>query len=245
MLKIAICDDQPFELSKLQAMVEKYAGTCGTDAEIRGFKHPDPLLDACDKESFHIYILDIVMPMIDGIALGREIRRHDKEAQILYVTTEPEFALGAYAVNPIDFLIKPLKEQRLFEALDLAVSKLSLSAEQVMTVKTVNGLRVLRIASICYCEYSSHSVRYVLKGGETVTTRTIAGKFSDHIAPLLNDRRFISPHVSFAVNMNEVERFNKDSFVLFSKAVIPIAAKQYPGVRDTYMDYLMSRKVNK
>jgi hypothetical protein len=41
--------------------------------------------------------------------------------------------------------------------------------------------------------------------------------------------------------MRRVERFSKDSFTLFGGKTVPIAAKQYPAVRDTYMDYLMAK----
>ena len=59
------------------------------------------LLTACEAETFHIFLLDMVMPMISGLELGRGIRRMNTDAQIIYITTEPGFALDAYSVNPL------------------------------------------------------------------------------------------------------------------------------------------------
>jgi hypothetical protein len=42
--------------------------------------------------------------------------------------------------------------------------------------------------------------------------------------------------------MNRVEAFSKNGFVMHGGAMIPIPAKQYPSVRDTYMDYLLARE---
>jgi hypothetical protein len=61
------------------------------------------------------------------------------------------------------------------------------------------------------------------------------------ISPILKDRRFLQCHTSFVVNMRRVERFAKDRFTLRGGKIVPIAAKQYPAVRDTYMNYLMAK----
>lgn len=72
---------------------------------MKKFSHPDKLLTTIETESFHLYILDIVMPMVSDIALSKEIRRLDRKAQIIYATTEPQFVLHAYAASPINYLI--------------------------------------------------------------------------------------------------------------------------------------------
>ena len=43
------------------------------------------------------------------------------------------------------------------------------------------------------------------------------------------------------INLRRVERFAKDSFTLYGGKLVPIAAKQYPAVRDAYLDYLMAK----
>jgi len=105
MLQIAVCDDQPRELEILNAYIAEYLATHTLEAEVKKFFHPDKLLTTIETESFHLYILDIVMPMVSSIELGKEIRRLDREAQIIYATTEPQFALQAYAASPIHYLI--------------------------------------------------------------------------------------------------------------------------------------------
>ncbi|HMM32802.1 MAG TPA: response regulator, partial [Clostridia bacterium] len=143
MLRIALCDDMPDQLTVLATMTGEYVETRGLDAELQLFSHPDKLLAACETESFHLYVLDVVMPMISGIELGKEVRRFDHQAQIIYATTEPQFALQAYAASPVNYLIKPIDKEQLFNTLAFAISKIDLSEEQTFTVKTAEGLRVL------------------------------------------------------------------------------------------------------
>lgn len=119
MIRHAICDDMQDQLETLRDLTAEYF----VDVEILVFSHPDALLEAVRRELFHIYLLDIVMPMINGIQLGGQLRLSDMAAQIIFTTTEPQFALDAFAGNPVNYLIKPVARERLFETLSLAVSR--------------------------------------------------------------------------------------------------------------------------
>lgn len=241
MLRVAVCDDMANELQILVSLTNQYISTNSLDAKIASFSHPDALLTAIEAESFHIYILDIVMPIVNGLELGQEIRRLDREAQIIYATTEPQFALQAYAANPINYLIKPIKKQQLFDTLTLAISKADLAEDQTFVVKTTDSVQVIRLSDIVCCEYRSHSVTFTLTKGKQLSSRTFRESFPKYCALILRDRRFLQCHTSFVVNMRLVERFAKESFTMCGGKTVPIAAKQYPAVRDAYMDYLMAK----
>ncbi len=241
MLRIAVCDDMPNELQSLVRLTNQYLSANSIDAEVNEFSHPEGLLKAIEAESFHLYIIDIVMPMVNGLELGKEIRRLDREAQLIYVTTEPQFALQAYAASPLNYLVKPVETYQLFDTLALAISKTDLAEEQAFTVKTTYGLRVIKLSEINCCEYRSHAVIFSLANGEEIVSRTIREKFSEYSSPILKHRHFLQCHTSFVVNMRRVEYFARDSFRLLGGKTVPIAARQYPVVRDAYMDYLMGK----
>ena len=237
MLKIAICDDVSAELKHAAGLVHEFLEGSGISAAVREFSHPDELLTACETESFHIFLLDMVMPMISGLELGRSIRRVSTDAQIIYITTEPGFALDAYSVNPLHYLLKPVNEEVLFAALQLAAEKAGFGEETSVTVKTREGLRTLCADAVVCCEYARHTVIYTLKSGERVVTLTISRSFAEHIAPLLRDRRFIQPHAAYAVNMSCAERLSKDGFQMRGGARISVSGKQFAAVRNAYMSY--------
>lgn len=241
MIRIAICDDMPDDLQGLAALINQYMSINNLEAEVTEFFHPDYLLASIETDSFHIYILDIVMPMVNGLELGKEIRRLDWEAQIIYATTEPQFALQAYAANPVSYLVKPIKREQLFDALAFAVSKSDLTDEQTFTVKTAGSLRIIKLSNIICCEYRNHAVILSLTNGDKVLSRTFRENFSEYCGLLLKDRHFLQSHTSFIINMRQIERFSKDSFTLLSGQTVPIAAKRYSAVRDTYMDYLAAK----
>lgn len=245
MLDIAICDDDPTQLSLLASYTEEFIQANAIGAVIHQFDHPDRLLSKCEKQRYHLYILDIVMPMINGLEVGKAIREYDQEAFILYATNEPNFALQSFTTHPINYLIKPIDKQQFYSTLQLVVSKLNLSEEKTCLIKTREGIRVIRYSEILSCEYSKHTVTYTLTRQRCFTTCVIKGTFSQHIEPLLQDSRFIRPHVSYVLNMEHVDSFTKSQFTLRSGQSIPIATNHYEAVRIGYMQYLVAKETER
>ena len=83
------------------------------------------MLDAAREEPFSLYLLDILMPGVDGLAAAREIRTFDEAAQIVFLTTSPGFAYESYGVRALDYLLKPVDEELLFALLDKLCCKSS------------------------------------------------------------------------------------------------------------------------
>ncbi|AEV27911.1 response regulator of the LytR/AlgR family [Sphaerochaeta pleomorpha str. Grapes] len=242
MLNIALCDDEPNQLALIALYTSECMQSNQYECTIRQFLHPDELLRTCEKQRFHLYVLDIVMPLVNGIEVGKAIRKLDREAQIIYATTEPGFALQSFVANPINYLLKPIDKQQFFKTLTLAISKLDVQRESTFLVKTHEGMRILRLSEVVYCEYTSHTVIYTLVDAKIVTTCILKGTFAQHITPLLQDKRFLRPHTSYVLNMDYVESFGKNKFTLRNGYTVPIVAKQYSVVRDIYMDYLLAKE---
>ncbi len=83
MIHIAICDDAPQELKNISLRIKKYIASNDLDAEVEEFSHPDALLLASEKTPFDLYLLDIIMPMITGIDVGRELRNRPRSLSTL------------------------------------------------------------------------------------------------------------------------------------------------------------------
>ena len=245
MLNIALCDDDIGQLKRIATYLSEFLQPNRGRATIFEFSHPDELLKACTKQRFHLYILDIVMPMMTGIDVGKTIRKLDKEAQIVFVTQEPGFALQSFSANPFNYLLKPVEKRQLFETLHTVFTKLEATQKSTLTVNTRQGIHIFRYSEIVFCEYVNHTVSYMLLSKKLLQTRVIKGSFSQHTEGLMHDRRFIKPHISYIANMDHVTVLKKDRFILLDEFSVPIVAKNYNSVRDVYMDYLLTREQNR
>lgn len=240
MIRIAICDDVAQQLNILLSVTEEYLKANNIFAEVLTFSHPDKLLNACSTQRFHLYILDIVMPMMSGIDIGIEIRRLDKETQIVFATSESSFALQSFAASPVNYLIKPIKKADFFSTLALCFSKIK--DEDNITIKTKSGLITIPKYKIEFCEYVNRAVKYSLISGESFLTMSSSQNFSEQVELLLKSSNFIKPHASFIINFQHVEKLKKEEFMLNSGNIVPISKNQYIKVRDAYLDFRLRRE---
>lgn len=237
MITIAICDDIKAEIDIIRQFIEGYGKEKNISFEMAIFTHPDELLSACEKRTFSIYILDIVMPMLNGIDVGTEIRRSNRECQIIYFTSAPEFALDAYAAKPADFLVKPVARDKVYQALDYVIPKVISEENANMTIKIKTGIVTIPLKNVIYCENFNRKVVLHMLSGETIESSTIRIGFIEYIKDLMEEKSMLQIHSSYVCNMNYVDRLSDKEALLRNGEVLPVSKKMYPSVRQVYINY--------
>lgn len=209
MFHIALCDDDARQMQLTHKLLDNYLALRGVAAKIWEFSNGQALLNAMYDETFDLYLLDIVMPEMDGIDLGMELRKSDENGVIFYLTTSPDFALQGYSVKAASYLLKPVQEEKLFSVLDDALKAISDRHEQSIMVKTADGMSRLLLDHILYVEQKERAPRYYMKDGSCVVGVTIRTSFQDTIRPLLADKRFYLCGASFVLNLHCIKSINK------------------------------------
>lgn len=244
MIRIAICDDDIHSLEDIYLKVNQYATEHPeTDFFVRRFHSVYDLLECLDSErcTFHIYLLDIVMPLLNGIEVGLQIRKSDTHAVIIYLTLSPEFALESFKTSPLSYLIKPIGQQELSSALTRAIDQLQHTLESQVLVRTKEGLTNILFNQILYVEYQRHSIVFHLSGNRTVSSMVLRESFTTFFENYLSDPRFLRPHASYAVNMDHVQSLTSSCFELKDGTQVPVSKRIHTQVKRKYMDYLLSR----
>ncbi len=237
MLRIAICDDDKSDRERIHGFVTEYLDAKGTQAEVKVFDHPDTLIRECEGFRPHIYVLDIVMPMVTGIQAARELRWNQPDAQIIFATSESSYALESFDVNPINYILKPVDKEKLFSTLDLALSRVKIDEQKSVTVKVKGGLCTLRLDEIMYIDYRNHVVTYHLFNGDTVSTPTLRIGFSEYMDENHGGHEFIRCHESICVNISAIDKLTRTDITLRNKELVPVSKSRYTEVADKYMDF--------
>lgn len=241
MLRIAICDDNVHELENTYHLVSNFTKSKeDKDFYVRRFQSPCALFKCIDLESpFHIYILDVIMPLMDGIDVGTKIREEDENAIIIYLTTSPDYAVKSYRVFAFQYLMKPVEQGELYTILKKAIEKIHFETTQNLPVKTKNGITAVRYHTIMYIEYSEHMMKFHLSDGAMVTSVITRQPFHTAAQDILKDYRFIKPHVSFVVNLSFVSDITNRDFVMKDGLRIAISKNIYTEVKKQYIDFLL------
>lgn len=244
MLKIAICDDSPQQIGRIQAAAETYFSThAGWDIQIE--THGNSLLfleqlegsGGCD-----IALLDICMPGILGTQVAKEIRRRHDKTEIIFLTTSDEYAVDAFVLKATHYLLKPFTQVQFDEAMDRAMKAFADTARGHITVRTNSGeLHNLDINDIFYIESQGHSFTIFLKEQTLSESRRSILRLQEELEAL-SPGQFITPYKGYIVNQKYIASIQKDCMVLRNGAKIPIPKREYKALQDRYMDYIFEAK---
>lgn len=115
-MRVLIVDDEPLARERLAALVGEIEG-----AEVVGHAgNGADLLEAAPALQPDVVLLDIRMPVMDGLEAARHLAALDTPPAVVFCTAYDEHALAAFDVDAIDYIVKPVRSERLRQALERA-----------------------------------------------------------------------------------------------------------------------------
>jgi two-component system LytT family response regulator len=195
-----------------------------------------------------LVFLDIQMPKLDGFEVLELIGR---ETAVVFVTAHDNFAIRAFEVHAIDYLLKPVGAERFEAALKRARERLEgkapsvavpaadlaaaarPTAQHIERIPVRDGARVsiIPVAKLDYAEAQDDYVALASEGKKHLKQQTIAS-----LETALDPSRFLRVHRSYIVNLERVARiepYGKDSHVavLTTGAQLPVSRAGYARLR--------------
>lgn len=232
-MHLAICDDEMSQISYISDLLMAYRKEKLPSLRWTTFQSGFALLDAMERgEIFNAVLLDIYMSDMNGMDVAKSIRTTNSSVHILFLTSSPLFAVESYSVDASDYMLKPIKEDKLFQSMDKLVVSMETTAEYGIAVKDTEG-RITKVlwSQLMYLEAMGHYV--VMYHANGTSTRTLYS-FSSLLKQLLVQSSFVQTHRSYIVNLNYVHRISKNEIVLLNDAKLPLPKSRYHEISDKF-----------
>lgn len=168
MIHIAIVEGDPEVQEQLIGYVHRYERQYGKMFELTAFADGDEIVSDY-RAVYDIILLDIQMRRMDGMAAAEAIRKVDQNVILIFITNVAQFAIRGYAVDALDYVLKPVPYFAFSRQLQKAVERLRRRQKTFLTVPMEGGLRRVDVASLYYLESEGHSVRLYTEDGELLT----------------------------------------------------------------------------
>lgn len=221
--KIAICDDLESDRDYLKDLLNKWAINNSHLLNIDTFSSAESFLFHYEEaKDYDILLLDIEMGLMDGVSMAKKIRQDNDAVQIIFITGYSDYISEGYEVNALHYLMKPVKEEKLFSVLERAIEKISKN-DVVLNMDSANGMVRVPIYQIRFAEVFGNYVT-IHANDEVVVKMTL-----NEIEKLL-DERFYRVGRSVIVNLNEVSRVTKTEIKLLDGTSIHLPRGAYDGV---------------
>jgi DNA-binding LytR/AlgR family response regulator len=205
-LKVLVVDDERPALDEL-------AWLLGNDPRVGDVHTTDSAAEALrvlQEESVDAVFMDIRMPGLTGLELARVLSRFKEPPPVVFVTAHDEHAVDAFELNAVDYVLKPVRDDRLAEAVRRVV-------EARGTATSTSGADTIAVELGGRTRFISRAaVRYVEAHGDYARLHTAEGS---HLvrAPLTSLEEqwggfgFVRIHRSLLVALAHVEEVRMDS----------------------------------
>lgn len=231
MLNIAVVEDIKEEQDHLLKLIKEYLDEKKLVYDLNCFDNPSDFLKTY-KLQYNIIFLDIIMPEINGMSLARIIRERDSSTFIIFTTSRIDYVLQGYDVEATDYLLKPVKREHLFRALDRTVKKFDQERDDEILITCEKENIKLKLSEIYYIEVRNHNITYHTTRGE-YTLRSSMKEIEKEV----KDKSFAKSSYSYLVNLKYVNSIKRDE-VYIKDEVLPITDSFKKSFQQALIDYL-------
>lgn len=236
MFRLAICDDVSEFLYSTKKLLEKWENK-PIDLTVELFTDGDSLIEAHMSKPFDIILLDVVMPLLNGIEAAAEIRKFDKSVKIVFLTSSSEFAVESYTVDADNYLLKPINHDKLFCCLNKLYTDI-LDKSKCITVKSTTAVYRIELRNIEYIEAQGKKVLFALSDGSTIEAHNTFYFYEDKL--LLEDG-FFKCHRSYIVNIYKITTYTQKEIKMQSGFRIPISRNCHKEFETAYFELLFGK----
>lgn len=200
--KIAVCDDSEVDRQYISGMVARWAKENGCMVQNDMFASAENFLFRyAEKKDYDILLLDIEMGKMDGVTMAKKLRQDNDTIQIVFITGYSDYISEGYEVAALHYLMKPVKEEKLFSVLDRAVEKLAKN-EKVLYFDIGGEIVRVPVYQIRYAEVFGNYV--TIHASEDLTVKMTLGKLEKEL-----DDRFFRVSRSAIVNLTQISRVTR------------------------------------
>lgn len=231
MIKIAICDDEPAICGQVESILMNLLDKKSIQYEIDVYHGGTGLCQKLETQCYDLLFLDIELPKQNGIEIGQFIRDvlRNEQLQIAYISSNTNYALELFQFRPINFLVKPLTDEKLKQVLDKYLL-LSNQQQQLFTYKKKTDYIKVPLQDIIYFESISRKVMI-----HTTSYTDIFYDTLDSIYSLVKGNQFLFIHKSTIVNCRYIKKLAYEEVTLWDDTILPISQSRRKDIKKMYL----------
>lgn len=205
MIRTLIVDDEAPARKELIYSLKKFG-----EIEIVGeASHGIEAIELNDKLKPDLIFLDIQMPKLNGIEVAKKILDSNHKPYIVFVTAYEKYAIDAFEVNAMDYILKPITEERLEKGMEKILAKVK-KVEKIGIRNRENSNKICAYTNGKLIPIDLKEIIYVTVEDKNTVIFSTKGKYEvnytlGELSEKLNSPTFFRSHKSFLINLDYIE----------------------------------------
>jgi two-component system LytT family response regulator len=217
MIRTILVDDEPRGINTLKKLLQEYCPGLKIVAECGDAESAKEKIEILEPQ---LVFLDISLPGKSSFDLLTELEKI--EFEIIFVTAHHQYTLQAFRYSAVDYLVKPIDEDLLSDAVKRAVKRITSSAinhnistllhnikkptsnqEIKLCIPSLKGFQVVDLKDILFCEASGSYTNFYFTAGSSLCSAKPIFEYEE----LLSDAGFVRIHKSYLVNLLHIKEY--------------------------------------
>jgi DNA-binding LytR/AlgR family response regulator len=204
-MRVLLVDDEKYIRDEFKYFLDKFEGVevCGETGD------PEEVVPMVENLKPDLVFLDINLQTQSGLVIAREILDIENPPQIVIATAFDQYAVKGFDIGVVDYMVKPIMEERLKKCIDRARFNMANKTEEIkyapakkmtsLAVAKNDKLFLLKLKEIVYLEYLEGKIRVFTEKDEYSLNQTMKSFIEE------NGDGFIRIHKSFIVNIDYIK----------------------------------------
>lgn len=240
-MRIAIVDDEPPARSELRHLIQEIL----PDAEIVEAESGQQALDLASSENFDVMFIDMLLGDMNGVTLPRTLRRLLPNVAIVFATAYSEYAVPAFELDAVDYILKPFDRQRVEFSIKKILAKQRQTLDEAtepdpqidkISIWNEKKVTLVDIRDIAYIETDNRCCILHTRKGRFTSTQPLS-----YFEKRLAKHNFFRIHKSYLANLTDVIEispwFNNMYCIKlqgFENEVLPVSRKQIKRLKEIF-----------
>ncbi len=231
MIKIALVEDDQNYAESLIRYIRRYEKESGQSFSVIHYQDGEDIIENYSAD-YDIILMDIEMRFMDGMTAAEEIRKVDREVVIIFITNMPQYAMKGYAVEALDYVLKPINYFAFSQRIDRALSRMSRRSKHYLNISYKGRMRKVDVADIYYVEVQNHNIYYHTKDG-VLQERSTMREVEERLA----EEPFFRCNKCYLINLECVNGL-EENYVVVGDEEVQVSRAKKKELLDVLNDYM-------
>ncbi|MBQ9265507.1 MAG: response regulator transcription factor [Bacilli bacterium] len=240
MLKIALLDDDKTALLISKGAIESFFQEKNIAISLDAFSSPINFLAMAEEKNYRLVFLDIDMPEINGLEVGKKLKGFNPQTDIIYLSQREDLVFDTLQLHPFGFIRKSRIIQDFASVLELFVNTaLNTNREnKKITISCKTETISADIDQVMYIEGNRNYQTFYLKDGSKFDARVLMGELESK----LKENGFIRVHKGYLVNYLFIRMIGTNEVKLTNNKVLPLSSKRKDEIMEEYLSVTRKNK---
>lgn len=229
-----ICDDEQQYIDKILNCLNEFCYDHSLTYKADSFTDGHNALNS--ENTYNIAFLDIEINDVSGLDIAKKLKEKNKNIIVFFITAYEKYIDDAMDLFALRFIKKPINKARLYQGLEKAVSLINEDKISIF-LKDSKTMQNVKASDIMYMEIGDHKTIIA-----TVNKTYFSSENLDYWERKLMNICFCRPHKSFILNMEYIDKYQKNEVTLTNGKIIPISYRKQKEFRKIFTEYLRRRK---